>query len=68
MWNKDHSLQLSIWAVRIFFGLWVIFTIFGYFIVKAYVEYNGSVHAFEVILITLYCCLAIAICLSLIHI
>lgn len=61
MWNKDHSLQLSIWSIRIFFGLWVLFTIFGYFIVKAYAEYNGAVYAFETILITLYCCLAVAI-------
>ena len=61
MWNKDHSLQLSLWSVRIFFVLWMLFTVFGYFIVKAYVNYHGAIDAFEVILITLYCCLAVAI-------
>lgn len=61
MWNKDYSLQLSLWAIRIFFVLWVLFTIFGYFIVQAYVDYNGAIKAFQTILITLYCCLSVAI-------
>lgn len=61
MWNKDHSLQLSLWAIRIFFVLWICFCAFGYFIVKAYVAYNHVYEAFEAILITLYLCLAVAI-------
>lgn len=61
MWNKDRSLQLSILFVRIFFVLWVVFIIFGYFIVNAYVNYNAIPDAFNVILITLYLCLAMII-------
>lgn len=61
MWNKDHSLQLSLWAIRIFFVLWIGFCVFGYFIVKAYVAYNHVYEALEAILITLYLCLAAAI-------
>lgn len=61
MWNKDRSIQLSILSVRLFFVLWLAFIIFGYFIVKAYVNYNAIPNAFNVILITLYACLIIVI-------
>lgn len=61
MWNHDYSLKLSIWALRCFFLAWCAFTLFGYFITKSYVNYNGILEAFPVILITLYLCLAVAI-------
>lgn len=61
MWNQDHSLTLSLWAVRSFFVLWCLFALFGYMITDFYVEYNGITQAFQPILITLYLCLAVAI-------
>lgn len=61
LWNKDYSLQLSIWSVRIFFILWLIFLLGGYFITDIYVTYNVIKEVFYVILITLYCCLGVAI-------
>lgn len=61
MWNKDYSLKLSIYSIRLFFVAWCIFTMFGYFIVRAFVRYNSLFEAFQTILITLYLCLALAI-------
>lgn len=57
MWNHDKSLVLSILSVKIFFVLWCILLIGGYFITKAYVEYMDAPNLIIPILPALYACL-----------
>lgn len=61
MWNHDRSLTLSILSVRLFFLVWGIFIVGGYWITEFYLDFVHHPELFINMLVTLYAWLAIAV-------